>query len=204
MNSALRILGLSFRDTWQELWTILIVHLLFLFGIVLIIPGPPVILALFFYGNKIAHGETADEHDFIQAVCQYWGPAWRWGIINIFVLGLLIGDYFLIGKVTNHASTAYYIQGLYVTLLASWLLIQLFALPFLLEQKRPSVFQALRNAAVFIGRNLMFVLVLALLLILSLTAGMLAFMLTLVFGSAFMAFAGNHAVLEHIASRGTY
>ena len=59
--------------------------------------------------------------------------------------------------------------------------------------------QALRNAAVFIGRNLILVFVLAVLLAISLTAGTLAFMLTFVFGGALIAFAGNHAVLEHLA-----
>jgi hypothetical protein len=36
---ALKILGLSFRDTWQEPWTIRIVNLLFLLGNLLILPG---------------------------------------------------------------------------------------------------------------------------------------------------------------------
>jgi hypothetical protein len=99
------------------------------------------------------------------------------------------------------SNTLSFVQGLYATLLGSWLLLQLFALPFLFEQTQPSVIQALRNAAVFMGTNIIFVVVLALLLALSLTAGMLAFMLTLVFGAAFLAFAGNHAVLEHLAAR---
>jgi hypothetical protein len=41
--------------------------------------------------------------------------------------------------------------------------------------------------------------VLALLLVLSLAAGALAFMLTFVFGGALVAFAGNRAVLEHFS-----
>ena len=72
MNSALKILGLSFRDVWQELWTILIVHILFLLGMILIIPAPPAMLALFSYGNRIAHGETANERDFLVAMRQFW------------------------------------------------------------------------------------------------------------------------------------
>jgi hypothetical protein len=198
VSTALRVLGLAFRDTWQEFWTILIVHLLFLLGNILILPGPPATLALFFYGNKIAHGESANERDFLNAVRIYWGPAWRWGLINLVVIGLLTGDYYLTGKLAANTNMASFIQGLYVTLLAGWLLLQLFALPFLFEQKQPLVVQALRNAAVFIRKNLVFVLVLALLLVLSLTAGALAFMLTFVFGGAFLAFAGNRAVLEHI------
>jgi uncharacterized membrane protein YesL len=201
MNAALKILGLSFRDVWQELWTIFIVHLLFLFGNILILPGPPVTLALFFYGNKIAHGETANERDFLEAIRKYWKPAWRWGLINLLMIGVLTGDYYLIGNMAGNSNQAYLIQGFYITLLAGWFLLQLFALPFLFEQKQPSVLQALRNAAVFIRRNLILALALTLLLILSLTAGTLAFMLTFVFGGALIAFASNHAVLKHLADR---
>ena len=201
MNAALKILGLSFRDVWQELWTILIVHILFLLGMILIIPAPPAMLALFSYGNRIAHGETANERDFLEAIRKYWKPAWRWGLINLLMIGVLTGDYYLIGNMAGNSNQAYLIQGFYITLLAGWFLLQLFALPFLFEQKQPSILQALRNAAVFIRKNLIFALALTLLLILSLTAGTLAFMLTFVFGGALIAFASNHAVLEHLADR---
>lgn len=197
---AFKILGLSFRDTWQELWTIFLVHLLFLLGNLLIIPGPPVILALFFYGNRIARGETANERDFLRAVREYWVPAWRWGLLNLAVVGLLAGDYYLTGKIVPNSGILPYLQGFYAVLLAGWLLIQLFALPFLFEQQEPLVLQALQNSARFIRKNFILSVVLALLLVISLAVGALAFMLTFVFGGAFLAFAGNHAVLLELNS----
>jgi hypothetical protein len=199
VGAALRILGLAFRDTWQELWTILIVNLLFLVANLLVIPGPPATLALFYYGNRIAHGEIATERDFLHAVRQYWGPAWRWGIINLVVIALLTGDYYLVGSLTENIEIAAFVQGLYITLLAGWLVLQLFTLPFLFEQEQPLVIEALRNAALFIRKNLIFSLVLALFLGLSLAAGVLAFMLTFAFGGAFVAFASNYAVLKDLA-----
>jgi uncharacterized membrane protein YesL len=201
VTAALKILGASFRDVWQELWTILIIQVLFLVGTILIVSAPPVMLALFFYGNQVAHGERVTEREFLQAIRRYWKPAWRWGLINLLAIGVLTGDYYLIGKMAANPNQAYWIQGFYLTVLAAWFLLQLFTLPFLFEQEQPSVRQALRNAAVFIGRNLILVLVLALLLVISLAAGMLVFMLTLVFGGALIAFAGNHAVLEHLTDR---
>jgi hypothetical protein len=201
IQMAFRVIGMAFRDVWQELWTIFIVHLLFLLGSILIVTGPPVTIALFFYGNRIAHGEVANERDFLAAVRHYWRPAWRWGFLNLIVVGLLAGDYSLIGRMNIDPNTMHFIQGLYVTLLAFWSLVQLFALPFLFEQNQPAVFQALRNAMVFIRGNLLFVFALALLLIISLTLGTLAFMLTFAFGGAFLAFAGNHAVLEHLTEK---
>jgi len=116
-------------------------------------------------------------------------------------LGFIQMDYYLIGNMAGNSNQAYLIQGFYITLLAGWFLLQLFALPFLFEQKQPSVLQAMRNAAVFIRKNLILALALTLLLILSLTAGTLAFMLTFVFGGALIAFASNHAVLEHLVDR---
>lgn len=176
----------------------MIVHLLFLFGNILIIFGPPVTLALFFYGNRIAHGERADERDFLAAIRNYWSPAWRWGFINLLAVGILTGDYYLIGKLAGNSNHSYLIQGFYLMILAGWALLQLFSLPFLFEQKQPSVLRALRNGVVFIGQNFILVLVLALLLVLSLTVGTLTFMLTFVFGGALVAFAGNHAVVEQL------
>ncbi len=196
---ALKVLGLALRDTWQELWTILIVNLLFIFANLLVITGPPATLALFFYANRIAHEERATERDFLQAMRTYWKPAWRWGFVNIMIIGLLTGDYFLIETLTDNATMTSLVQGLYLTLLAGWLLLQLFTVPFLFEQTEPRVGQALRNAAVFLKKNLIFAIVFGLLLALSLMAGTLLFMLTLAFGSAFLAFAGNHAVLSDLA-----
>jgi hypothetical protein len=87
---------------------------------------------------------------------------------------------------------------LYAALLAFWLLLQMFALPFLFEQEQPSVLQALRNSTVFVRKNLILALVLGSLLAISLAVGTLAFMLTFVFGAALVSFAGNHAILADL------
>lgn len=201
MRRALRTIGLAFRDVWNQLWTILIVHLIFLFGNILIVLGPPVTVALFFYCNRIAHEEMADQHDFLHAIRAYWRPAWRWGFLNLTIIAVLLADYSLTGKFVQEPKTLSLLQGLYLILLAGWLLVQIFALPFLFEQEQPLVRQALRNAVIFIRNNMVFVLALGLLLALSLTLGVLAFMLTFVFGGALVAFAGNHAVLEQLGTR---
>ncbi len=196
MRLALKILGRAFQDVWQELWTIMIVQLLFLLGHLLIIPGPPVTVAMFYYGNRIAHDEIATERDFLSAIRRYWKPAWRWGGLNLLVIGILAGDYYLTGKWASKPGLVSYLQGFYVVLLLLWLLLQMFALPFLFEQEQPSVIQALRNSTVFARRNSILMVVLAFLLAISLAFGTLAFMLSFVFGTALIAFAGNHAILE--------
>ena len=199
VGMALRVLRFAVRDIWQEFWTILIVHLLFLLANLLIIPGPPATLALFYYGNRVVRDEIVNERDFLHAIRQYWRPAWRWGLLNLGIIGLLTGDLYLVAGLIKSVNTLAFIQGLYSALLTGWLLLQLFTLPFLLEQEQPLVSQALRNAAVFVRRNLLFVLLLALLLIISLAVGILLFMLTFVLGGALVAFASNRAVLKDLS-----
>src|SRR5215212_546121 len=121
VSMALKTIGLAFRDLWQELWTILFVQLFFLFAIVLVIPGPPAILALFYYANQIAHDESVNERDFLKAIRQYWGPAWRWGLVNLSIIGLLTGDYYLVKGLAGNPTTGSFLQGLYIALLAGWL-----------------------------------------------------------------------------------
>ena len=118
--------------------------------------------------------------------------------MNFLVIGLLAGDYVLTDRSAIHPDLVSFLQGLYGILLVFWLLLQIFALPFLFEQEQSSVFQALRNAIVFVRRNPILVLVLSLLLLASLLLGILAFMLTFVFGAALIAFTGNHAVLQSL------
>ena len=198
MQIALKTLALSFRDLWQELWTALVVHLLFLLGCLLVIPGPPAALALFYFGNRIAHEEVTGLPDFLHAIRRYWAPAWRWGLLNLLVLALLAGDYYFTGMLAGPTRIVRLLQGLYLTLLAVWLVLQIFLPPFLFEQQQPSVLQALRNAFVFVGRNLGPALLLVLLLTLVLAAGIFAFMLTFVFGGALIVFASNRLVLQQL------
>jgi hypothetical protein len=123
--------------------------------------------------------------------------------LNLTVIGLLLADYWMTGTLDLRRDVMGLIQGLYVTLLAGWCLVQLFVPPFLFAQEQPSVMQALRNASVFTSRNLGFVLGLGLLLCLSLAVGTLAFLISLAFGPAFLAFASSHAVLEHLEQHST-
>jgi len=77
-------------------------------------------------------------------------------------------------------------------------LLQTFTLSFLLEQEKPSVLQALRNGVVMIGKNPIFSLSFLFLLLLTLTLGTIAFMLSVALGGALVAFAGNRAVLNRL------
>ncbi|HWR65011.1 MAG TPA: DUF624 domain-containing protein [Bellilinea sp.] len=197
MKAALSIVGGAIKDAWGDLWTMLVCNLLWLLANLLVIPGPPATLALVQYTNRLAHGEVADFSDFWKAFRGYWGPAWRWGAINLGVVAFLLGD-FLLTSLSGQGVWQQYLQGLYLALLVAWLGVQFFALPFLFEQETMSVGQALRNGAALIGNNLAFAFILAGLLLLILIASTFAFMLSFAFGAVILACAANRAVLNRL------
>ena len=196
-QTALRILILSLRDTWLDLWTVLVCNIVWLISVLLIIPGPPVTLALFYYANQTIHEETVNVSDFFKAIPRFWWTGWRWGILNLIVLTLLVGDVILTSY-QSQTQPSIFFSGIYFTIIAFWLLLQTFTLSFLLEQEKPSVLQALRNGVVMIGKNPVFSLSFLFLLLLTLTLGTIAFMLSVALGGALVAFAGNRAVLNRL------
>lgn len=199
MKTALSIVGGAFKDVWGDIWTMLVCNLFWLLANFLIIPGPPATLALVHYTNRLSHGEVADFSDFWEAFRGYWGPAWRWGAVNLGVMAFLLGDLLLTSR-SGQGIWQQYLQGLYIALLVAWLGIQFFALPFLFEQETMSVRQALRNAVALIGNNLAFAFLLGVILFLILIAGIITFVLSFAFGAVFLACASNRAVLNRLAA----
>jgi uncharacterized membrane protein YesL len=199
MKEVFEVLRASFRDMWDDVWSVAVCNLLWLLSQLLVLPGPPATLALFYFGNRIARGEVAGAGDFLQGIRRFWGTGWRWGTINYLVLGLLIGDYLLTGRLSQSAA-AQFAQGFYLAVLGIWILLQLYTLPFLFEMDEPNVLAALRNGASMLGRNPGFSLALSVLLIVILGIGTLLFMLSAAAGGVFLAFAGNHAVRNRLAA----
>ncbi|MCL4559742.1 MAG: DUF624 domain-containing protein [Chloroflexi bacterium] len=197
MIEGMHILKASLGDIWADLLTTAVCNLLWVFSWILILPGPPATIAMFYYGNRLAHGEPTDVKDFLGAMRRYWKTGWQWGLVNAALIAVLVADILLTGGLGSSA-WVHVFQGLYVAALCIWLIVQLFALPFLFEQEKPSLRQALRNAAVMLGRNIGFSLGLATLLACTLIAGMFLFMVSVVAGGSLLALAGNRAVINRL------
>lgn len=199
MTEAWDVVRAALRDTWNDLLTTALCSLLWLLFSLLVVTAPPATLALFYVGNRIAHGEPTDPGDFLRGLGRYFGLGWRWGLLHGCVLFFLAGDVILTGQLSQ-SSVARLAQGFYLAALGVWLLLQLYVLPFLFEQKSPSVRLALRNGAAMLGGNLLFSVTLALLVAGVLLAGTLLFLISFAAGGVFVALVGNHAVLNRLAA----
>lgn len=196
-QSSLKIVLLSLQDTWHDLWSVLVCNVVWLISILLIVPGPPVTLALYYYANQTVHDESINVTDFFKAIPRFWRIGWRWGILNLIVLCLLLGDTVL-SSYQSKSQLSVFMSGIYFTLILFWLFLQMVTLPFLLEQKKPSVIMAIRNGITLIGKEPVFSITLLFFLIIILTLGTIAFMLSVALGGMFLAFAGNRAVINRI------
>jgi hypothetical protein len=136
---------------------------------------------------------VVDLRDFWEGLRRYWKLSWRWALPNAALIAILLGDYSLTGRLSK-SPTAHFVQGFYLALLVAWVFLQIYALPFLFEQEEPSVRLALRNASVFLGKNLGFSLLLAVLLGAILFVGVLLFLVSVAAGGIFVALCGNRAV----------
>lgn len=197
-GSVFRIIKISLQDIWEDIWSVLVINLVWTLCVLTIVPGPPATLALFKYANRMAHGEIVDVKDFFKEFKQSWGPGWRWGAINLFVIAIFVGDILLSNQKNMSASTYLYVQSFYIALLVVWLLLQTQVLAFMIEQEQPAVKTAFRNSIVMLGKNFSFSIAYNLELILTILVGAVLFMIIFAIGGVLLADVGNRAVLFNL------
>lgn len=196
MKSLLNPFGCSLSDLWDDLWNGLLTNLLWTLAVLLVIPAPPATVALFAYASQKAAGEAVDVGDFWRIFRCSWGLGWRWAAVAGAGFAVLYGDFVLTQRYAQGWGSL--VNSLYIALLAAWVLLQLYTLPFLFEQEQPSLRQSLRNAAVMIGRRPVYSLALLLVLAACLLVGTALFMLTFAAGALFTALAACHAVKKQL------
>ncbi|MCL4868844.1 MAG: DUF624 domain-containing protein [Anaerolineae bacterium] len=199
MGEAWQVIRAAWRQTGADIFTTLVVNLLWLVLCAFVITAPAATVALFYVTNRLAHEEPTDVGDFFLALRRYFGVGGRWGLVNLLVLFFLGGDLFLTGRLVQEDWRPW-VQGFYAAALLAWLIVQFYALPFLFEQEHPSVRLALRNGAVMLGRNIGFTLALMLLLGIVLVVTTLFFLVIAAAGGIIIALIANHAVLNRLAA----
>lgn len=202
MREAWKVVRAAWRQTGEDIFTTLVVNLLWLVLCALVVTAPAATVALFYVTNRLAHEEPTDVGDFFLALRRYFGVGMRWGLINLMVLFFLGGDVVLTRRLVQ-GDWQPWVQGFYAAALLVWLLVQLYALPFLFEQEHPSVRLALRNGMVMLGRNIGFSLALMLLLGVVLVGTTLFFLIIAAAGGILIALIANHAVLNRLAAAKT-
>ncbi len=127
-------------DNWFALATLGLVWLLASLTVVLI---PPALFGLAYALRSIPQGEAPSVGDWWRGVRQYFGQAWLLAFINLVLAVLFWTNIWFYGQIGTPLAEG--LRWFFLPLTLIWLVIQFYAVPFLLEQERKHLGIALRN-----------------------------------------------------------
>lgn len=199
MQDAFRVIWAALQRLWENLFLVVFCSLVWLFLTMLIIPGPPATVALFFVANQIVdRAHLLSFGDYLRAIVRYFWLGWRWGLVNLVAVAVLLVDVRVIPQILP-ASIAVPVQLVVYVALGIWLVVNLFALAFLFQQKELSVRQALRNGGVLLLKHPLFSLVLVSVVAFLLWVSLFLVIVNFLFGPMFVALVGAQAVADRLA-----
>ena len=197
MSDAWQVFRKTLSDLWDDFYLLAMANVLWAALNLLLVTGPPATAGLFVLTHRLARGEDVGLSHFFAGFRRYFWRSWLWAIVagaGFFILG---GDVVLMGSLSN-ADYVIFIQGFFLMLLFLWAFLLLHAFPLILEQERPSLHLALRNAFVMFTGNRAFSATLFGLVLLVALLSTLLFAPWGIITVVFLALLGNHAVLNRL------
>ncbi|MHB1295812.1 MAG: YesL family protein [Anaerolineae bacterium] len=200
IKEAMGVFWQSLKDTWEELFSIAIVNLVWLFASFTVVLFPVVTAGMYYVCNRVAHGKTFHFSDFVDGIKKFWWRSLLWFLANIVVIALFIVNIYFYSSFEG--SWVVVIGGLWLALLVFWLSMQIYFWPLMVEQTEIKMIRAWRNAAFLILANPFFAFFIVTFSVV-LFAASAALTLPLIFvGMAVVAILANNAVLTLLAKFG--
>lgn len=160
MFNAWQVLGSAVTDV-RDIGVYLVVYnILWFFISVPVITAPPATAALYAITREMGYRRRVEWHDFFHFMRQYFWVAWRWGLLNLAAVGIYAANLLFYGQFDPPVD--FLGRGFWTAAFLLWLLVQMYCFPVLLEQEKPHLRSALRNALVLILRHTAYTLTFAL------------------------------------------
>lgn len=141
-----RALRQALRRWWNSLVHLTLLNFFWLACQLLIVTGPPATAVVYLLADRLAQDELITPRDVSAALRAVFVPAWRWGLCNLVVIGVLAGWWWWAGLQTGVLAAA--VTCLVLLLLAYWLTLNAYYWPLWLAQSDASLRNTLRNAFV--------------------------------------------------------
>lgn len=183
--------------TWWDDWVNqTVLNLVWAICQVTIVLGPPATFGMAYVANRLVHGEATGLSGWWQGLRRYLLVSWLWGLANLVVAVVLYANLVMYGSID--AFWGPLLQGVALAVSAFWAVVQLYAVPFLMEQTEPKLLRAWRNGlfTLLAAPGYSLVLIVAVILILALSAVTLAPLF--LGGPCLILVIGNQAVVERL------
>jgi uncharacterized membrane protein YesL len=182
MTRGFSIIGQALRLWWGEFMLLIFFNLFWLALQIPIVTGPPATAAMYAIARQLADGELIEPRHGLEALRRMFVPAWVWGAINLLIVGVLAGNFWLYQSATGWLWTGLRLAWGLIAL--GWFAVNLFYWPFWLAQEKKSPQLALRNSFLFLAKKPALALTLMLISALLIVVSVLT---TLPLGAALMA-----------------
>ena len=90
IREAMSVFWQTLKDTWEELFQLAIVNLVWLFSALTIIGLPVTTAGMYYVTNRVAHGKTFHFSDFIDGIKLYWWRSLLWFLANVVIILLVL------------------------------------------------------------------------------------------------------------------
>jgi uncharacterized membrane protein YesL len=151
MLKAAAVVVQAARLWWGEVFLLSLFNLAWLALQAPIVTGPPATAAIYVIARRVADGELLTPRDGWNALRQMWRPAWAWGLANLLVIGVLVGNFWAYQAATGWGWTA--LRLAWGAIAVVWCAANLYYWPFWLAQHDRRLTVTLRNALVFLLRS---------------------------------------------------
>ena len=152
MRDAFRVVRAAIVDLWDHAFLVIFCSLVWLFLVLLIIPGPPATIAIFSISRSIVANEYLLEfRDYLRrfGAILAWAGAGRQSIFRCCSFWLSTSE--LSRRCFRQRSLCRFRLAFYLVL-GFWIVVNWYALAFLFQQERTGVLQALRNGGVSVAQ----------------------------------------------------
>jgi len=139
----LQVVAQALSDWWDDWINMALINLVWLLCWVTIVLGPPATFGLYYVTNQLAHGRSLGLRGLVEGGKRYFAKSWLWMLLNLVVALVLAVNIWFYGQFD--ADWAGIVRAFPLFLGLAWLVIQFYALPYLMEQKEESLKLALRN-----------------------------------------------------------
>lgn len=142
-QAALAVIKQAVGDWWDNWFAIATLGLVWLLVSLTIVLAPPATFGLAHALRSIPQGEAPSLTDWWKGSRQYFAQAWLLAIINLVLAVLFWTNIWFYSQFSTPLANS--LRWVFLPLSLIWLIIQLYAVPFLLEQERKHLGIALRN-----------------------------------------------------------
>ncbi|PJF47095.1 MAG: DUF624 domain-containing protein [Chloroflexi bacterium] len=198
MIDAFRVAVKTFKDIWGEMFTLVLMNVFTLLCLIVILPGPPAMMALYAVCNRIANDYAVTWEHYFAAFREHFRKAWLYALVAFVVTALLIFNFWWYGAMFDRAVWAQWVQGAWLAAMFFWVAINFYIGAFYVEQQDRRWRVALRNSALVAGASPLFTLTLLAIAGACMAVSLAMTPLFVLLGLSTWAMLGSEAVVDRV------